>query len=159
MPPAISVIEAIQLMLAPAVMISGCGLLMLGVHAKFSTVLGRIRALNEEKRKLRAKAAGESLNFEETQRVESIARQLARLLNRAEQVRNSLMSYIVAAGLFVVTSILIGMDFFFDRITLDVPVILIFLAGMISVFLGIVFAALDTRVAYEIVQFDVKVDD
>lgn len=159
MPQSISVIQAIQLILAPAVMISACGLLMLGINSKFSTVLSRIRSLNEERRKLRARAGDKALTFEEDQRIESIARQLARLLKRAVHVRNSLMSYIAAVALFVVTSLLIGVDFFFDEIHLDVPVIILFLAGMISVFLGIVFAALDTKMAYEIVYFDVQVDD
>ena len=159
MPQSISVIEAIQLILAPAVMISACGLLMLGINSKFSTVLSRIRSLNEEKRKLRVRAGDKGLTFEESQRIESIARQLARLLKRAMHVRNSLMCYIAAVALFVVTSLLIGADFFFGRMYLDTPVIVLFLAGMISVFLGIVFAAMDTKMAYDIVQFDVQVDD
>ena len=159
MPESISVIQAIQLILAPAVMISACGLLMLGINSKFSAVLGRIRLLNEEKRKLRAASADRKLTFEETQRVESISRQLGRLLRRAQYVRNSLMSYILAVALFVVTSLLIGCDFFFVRIHLDVGIVILFLAGMISVFLGIIFSALDAKMAYDIVQFDVQVDD
>lgn len=154
-----SVIEAIQLILAPAVMISACGLLMLGINSKFSNVLSRIRSLNEEKRKLRVRAGDNKLTFEESQRIESIARQLARLLRRAVHVRNSLMCYILAVALFVVTSLLIGTDFFIGGIRLDTLVIILFLAGMISVFMGIVFAALDTKMAYDIVLYDVKVDE
>ena len=159
MPQSISVIEAIQLILAPAVMISACGLLMLGINSKFSNVLSRIRSLNEEKRKLRVRAGDKALTFEESQRIESIARQLARLLKRAIQVRNSLMCYIVAVALFIVTSLLIGADFFIGGMRLDTVVIVLFLFGMISVFLGIVYAALDTKMAYDIVLFDVKVDE
>lgn len=159
MPQSISVIEAIQLILAPAVMISACGLLMLGINSKFSMVLSRIRGLNEEKRKLRARAGDKGLTFEESQRIESIARQLGRLLKRAMHVRNSLMCYITAVALFVVTSFLIGADFLIGGMHLDTPIIVLFLAGMISVFLGIVFAALDTKEAYDIVQFDVQVDE
>lgn len=159
MPQSFSVIEAIQLILAPAVMISACGLLMLGINSKFSMVLSRIRSLNEEKRKLRIRAGGKEFTFEDSQRMASIGLQLARLLKRAAHVRNSLMSYIVAVALFVVTSILIGVDFFMGQINLDTPVIVLFLAGMISVFLGIIFAALDTKMAYDIVQFDVQADD
>jgi len=159
MPQSFSVIEAIQLILAPAVMISACGLLMLGINSKFSTVLSRIRMLNEEKRKLRIRAGGKKFSFDESQRMASIGLQLGRLLKRAAHVRNSLMCYIAAVALFVVTSLLIGVDFFMGQINLDTPVIILFLGGMISVFLGIVFAALDTKMAYDIVQFDVQADD
>ncbi len=154
-----SVIEAIQLILAPAVMISACGLLMLSVNSKFSMVLGRIRSLNEEKRKLKIRAGGKEFTFDESQRMASIGLQLGRLLKRAAQVRNSLMCYIIAVALFVVTSLLIGVDFFMGQINLDTVVIVLFLGGMISVFLGIAFAALDAKMAYDIVQFDVQADD
>lgn len=155
----ISVVQAIQLILAPAVMISACGLLMLGINTKFSNVLNRLRLLNEEKRKLKIKAGAESLSYEETQRLESIARQLNRLLKRAFHVRNSLLSYITAIALFVVTSFLIGMDYALDLIHLDVPVIMTFLGGMLAVFLGIIFAAFDTKMGYDIVRFEVEVDE
>jgi len=43
-------LKAIQLMLAPAVMISACGLLLLGINNKHSSITNRIRLLNEERR-------------------------------------------------------------------------------------------------------------
>lgn len=45
----ISIVEVIQLMLAPGLMISACGLLLLGMNNKYSLVVNRIRLLNEEK--------------------------------------------------------------------------------------------------------------
>ena len=44
----ISVIQIIQLILAPAVMINACGLLLLATSSKYSSVLNRIRLLNDE---------------------------------------------------------------------------------------------------------------
>lgn len=89
-----SVIQIIQLILAPAVMINACGLLLLATSNKYSSVLNRIRLLNDEKRKL-SKKAGEK-NFEEMQRLESLARQIEHLMARAKLVRNSVMSYTVS---------------------------------------------------------------
>ncbi|MBK8662836.1 MAG: DUF2721 domain-containing protein [Ignavibacteriales bacterium] len=45
------VASLIQAMLAPGIMISACGLLILGMNNKYSLVVNRIRTLNEEKRK------------------------------------------------------------------------------------------------------------
>ncbi|HEX9739900.1 MAG TPA: DUF2721 domain-containing protein [Ignavibacteriaceae bacterium] len=47
-----SITEVIQLMLAPGIMISACGLLLLGMNNKYSLVVNRIRILNEEKEDL-----------------------------------------------------------------------------------------------------------
>jgi len=47
-----NIVEVIQLMLAPGLMISACGLLLLGINNKYSIVINRIKVLNKEKRKL-----------------------------------------------------------------------------------------------------------
>ncbi len=48
----IPIVQLIQGMLAPGLMISACGLLLLGMNNKYSLVVNRIRLLNEEKRKI-----------------------------------------------------------------------------------------------------------
>ena len=155
----LTVIQAIQLMLAPAVMINGCGLLMLGISNKFSSVVNRVRLLNEEKRKLFARASDPNFGSQETQRLESIARQLERLLRRAWLVRNSLLCYTIGVALFVLTSLLIGFDYFVTILQLKSVIIASFLAGLVTFFLGVVFAALDTLIGYDIVKFDVAADE
>ena len=153
-----SVIQVIQLILAPAVMISACGLLLLGISNKFSTILNRIRALNEEKRKLFLRAGEEQLQPVENQRLESIAMQIDRLLRRAKLVRNSLFCYFVAVALFVATSLLIGLDFFVQLSQFRYLIIGSFLLGMLTMFLGVIYGVLDTLKGFEIVRFEVEVD-
>ena len=87
LPEGLSVIQAIQLILAPGVMINACGLLLLGINNKFTSVLNRIRALTEEKRKMALLAANREFHPLEDQRIESISRQIKDLLNRARLVR------------------------------------------------------------------------
>ena len=155
----ISVIQVIQLVLAPAVMISACGLLLLGISNKFSTILNRIRALNEEKRKLFLRAGKEDFQPVENQRLESISMQIERLLRRARLVRNSLFCYFVAVALFVATSLLIGLDFFVQVVQLRYLIIGSFLLGMLTMFFGVIYGVLDTLRGYEIVKFEVEVDE
>ncbi|HEY6952723.1 MAG TPA: DUF2721 domain-containing protein [Bacteroidota bacterium] len=155
----LTVLQAIQLMLAPAVMINGCGLLLLSISNKFSSVVNRVRLLNEEKRKLFARASDPNFGAQENQRLESIARQLDRLLRRAWMVRNSLMCYSIAVALFVLTSLLIGMDYFMLVLPLKSVIIVSFMAGLVIFFCGVIFAALDTLKGYEIVKFDVVADE
>jgi putative Mn2+ efflux pump MntP len=153
----ISVIQIIQLILAPAVMINACGLLLLATSSKYSSVLNRIRLLNEEKRKL-LKKAGEK-NFEEDLRLESLARQIERLMVRAKLVRNSVMCYTAAIALFIITSLLIGLGFLIYRFESETVITIAFLSGMVVVLLGVVYSFLDARRGYEIVRFDVLADE
>jgi hypothetical protein len=152
-----SVSQIIQLILAPAVMINACGLLLLATSNKYSNVLNRIRLLNEEKRKL-FKKAGEK-NFEETQRLESLSRQIGNLMHRAQLVRNSVMCYTAAIAVFIITSLLIGFGFLFHGFQSDSAITIAFLVGMMVVFAGVIYSFLDAKKGFEIVRFDVMVDE
>jgi len=155
----LSVIQAIQLILAPGVMISACGLLLLGINNKFTSVLNRIRILTEEKRKIIHNAAEREILTHEIQRSESITRQVAGLLVRAQLIRNSVFCYLCAVGLFVITSLLIGADYFVPMLQLHYLILGTFLGGMVVVFVGVIFGVLDTTKGFNIVKFEVQVDE
>jgi hypothetical protein len=155
----LSVIQVIQLILAPGVMISACGLLLLGISNKFTSVLNRIRALTEEKRKLMLNASQREFYPIENQRVGSIARQVSDLLARARLIRNAVFCYLLAVGLFVATSLCIGIDYFASILQLRYIILGAFLLGMIVVFIGVIFGVLDTMKGYNIVKFEVQVDE
>lgn len=155
----VSVTQIIQLMLAPAVMINACGLLILGINNKYSIVVNRIRLLNEEKRKLTLKAGDRSFTYEENVRLESIAHQLKELVFRVRIVRNVVLSYTSAVALFVLTSLMIALDFYNSSLHLQGFIIAAFLIGMIVVFTGVGFAFFETKKGYDIVQFEVKADE
>ena len=154
----ISIVEVIQLMLAPGLMISACGLLLLAMNNKYSTVVNRIRLLNEEKRRFISKVSGKEFSYEETVRIESISIQIRKLAYRARLVRNAVLSYTFGVALFVITSLLIGLQFIFDLEKLGSIITVLFLIGMISVLFGVLFAAYETIKGYEIIQLEVKVD-
>ncbi|MGE5400970.1 MAG: DUF2721 domain-containing protein [Ignavibacteriales bacterium] len=154
-----SVTQVIQLMLAPGVMINACGLLLLGINNKYSLVVNRIRLLNEEKRRLVLKAGERIFTYEENVRLESIAHQLKELVFRVKLVRNCVLSYTSAVALFVMTSLMIGLDFYNPAFNLKDIIIGAFLMGMVVVFIGVGFAFFETKKGYDIVQFEVKADE
>ena len=145
----------IQLMISPAVMISACGLLLLGANNKYSSVLNRIRLINDEKRRLVLKAADRTFTPEENLRLESTARQLDDLSLRAKHVRNSVLSYTIAVALFVISSLMIGFALFHGGSEIHYISTAAFLAGMIMVFIGVVFGVLESKKGYEIVQLEI----
>lgn len=154
------VIKLIQFMLAPAVMISACGLLLLGTNNKYSAIANRIRLLNEERRRFLFKIKdGKELDIFESTRFSSIMKQLEQLSCRLNLVRNSIISYSIAIFLFIVTSLLIGLDFLL-QLSLGVVLMLIsFISGMIAVGLGILFVLLETTKGFEIINLEIKAED
>lgn len=154
-----SIVQIIQLMLAPGIMISACGLLLLGMNNKYSLVVNRIRLLNEERRKIINKTNDNDFNYHENLRLESISLQITKLVYRVKLVRNAVLSYTTAVALFVLTSLFIGFSFLFDWTKLNSLITVLFLLGMVSVLCGVIFAAYETYKGYEIVNFEVKIDE
>ncbi len=159
MPNITSIVEIIQLMLAPGIMISACGLLLLGMNNKYSLVVNRIRLLNEERRKIIHKTDDKDFNYQENLRLESISLQITKLVYRVGLVRNAVLSYTTAVALFVLTSLFIGLSFLFDWTKFNSVITILFLLGMISVLCGVIFAAYETYKGYEIVNYEVKIDE
>ncbi len=153
-----SVVQVIQLMLAPGLMISACGLLLLGINNKYSIVVNRIRLLNQERRELKMRLETSETQLEDNVRLESTAKQITQLLRRVWFVRNAVLSYSIAIGLFVLTSLLIGYEHFYQK-NLHMIEIVSFLAGMISVLCGVIFTGLETTEGFKIVKFEVEVDE
>jgi hypothetical protein len=154
-----SIIEIIQLMLAPGLMISACGLLLLGMNNKYSLVVNRIRLLNEERRRTLRKIDDSEFSYQENVRLESISKQLERLTYRVQLVRNAVLFYTIAVALFVVTSLFIGFSYLFDVTRINSFITSFFLLGMISVLFGVIFAAYETYKGYEIVKFEVESEE
>ena len=159
MPNISSIVEIIQLMLAPGIMISACGLLLLGMNNKYSLVVNRIRLLNEERRRVLHKVDDKDFNYQENQRLESISMQITSLVFRVKLVRNAVLCYTTAVALFVLTSLSIGFGYLLDITKLNSLITILFLLGMISVLCGVIFAAYETYKGYEIVNFEVKIDE
>lgn len=146
-----SIVEIIQAMLAPGLMISACGLLLLGMNNKYSIIVNRIRLLNEEKRKLRRseKSAGEK------SRIESIILQNNKLYTRFKLVRNAVFSYSIAVVCFIIASILIGLKYLVQSVDAATMALIFFLMGITSVLLGIIFASIELWKGYKIVEIEV----
>lgn len=153
-------IRAIQMMLAPAVMISACGLMLLGINNKHSFIVNRIRLLNEERRRYMLKIQNNAnIEFVETLRLQSVNKQLDDLLMRLRLVRNGIVFHILGIFMFILTSLVIGAELIL-RINLFEPIkIIIFSAGLILVAVGVIFALVETIKGYKIVYLDVKADE
>lgn len=155
----INIVNVIQSMLAPGIMISACGLLILGMNNKYSLVVNRIRLLNEEKREVSFKSGNKDFQFEEEVRLKSLATQLEQLHVRVKFVRNAVLFYSIAVALFVLTSLCIGLEFAFRYKQFEPFVISFFSCGMLNVLAGVVYAGLESWKGYQIVSYEIKVHE
>ena len=151
------VVETIKIMLAPAVMVNCCGLFILGMNNKYSVVVGRIRALEEEKRRLKATASNKTLLEHEELRLKSIHLQTDKLFYRIQLVRNAVVCYSIAVAFFIATCLVIGIDLAISDNSFTKPLsIIFFFAGLLCVFIGIYFATKEAMKGYEIVKIEVN---
>lgn len=156
----VTAIEAIQAMLAPAVGISAVGLLLLALTNRYSTLINRIRLLNEEKRRLvKIIAEQGDLNYTDQTRYMSVVNQGRELLLRSTYLRNAILSMQSAIGMFVLTSALIGVNMFVTTSALRDAPLITFIIGMIAVFVGILYSATDVIRSLRIVLLEVKADE
>jgi hypothetical protein len=144
--------QIIGQVLAPTIMISACGLMLLGLQNKYSNIIDRIRVLNEERRKLR----GMSLDENKRNRRDSIEQQIPRLLDRARLEKNAILFMYIGVLFFVITSVFIGIDLLFhEYVKLGMLTSTLFMIGLACVFIAAVNAYLEIRKAYDIVLIEV----
>ncbi len=147
------IVHLIQGMLAPGLMISACGLLLLGMNNKYSLVVNRIRLLTEEKRSIFHQ---DSIDEKDSNRLSNIELQISHLIERISLVRNAVFSYSLAVAFFIVSSVLIGISMNSNTVTFDWLIVAFFYAGMLTVFIGIVFAAIEVWKGYRIVKIEIS---
>jgi hypothetical protein len=148
-------VQAIQAILAPAIMVSACGLLLLGLLNRYATIMVRIRALNDERRRLlRSTAVPTEADPQEVARLASILRQLADYLDRVRLIRNAVVCQVTAVGAFVLTSLLLGLRVAGPEWIAFVHPLPIFVLGMAVLFAGVVYEGTDVIRAYRTIRLE-----
>ena len=142
-------------MLAPGIMISACGLLLLGMNNKYSLVVNRIRSLTDEKRKLITPPNHGNLNQDEESRLDNINMQIDLFAYRVVLVKKAVTSYYIAVAFYIFSSLLIGLNFLSSLGVTQTIALIFFLSGMISVIVGVCFAAMEIKKGLEIVKIEI----
>jgi hypothetical protein len=156
----VTAIQAIQAMLAPAIGISAVGLLLLGLNTRYSTIINRIRLLNDEKRKYHKQIADNvELSYTDNSRYMSVTNQGKELLIRSRLVRNAILSHQTAVGLFVLASATIGVNLFTTSEIMRAVPLMLFVVGMFSVFVGVVFAGREVYRSYKIILIEANAEE
>ncbi len=137
----VTIIEVIKGMLAPGIMISACGLLLLGMNNKYSLVV-----INSEFR---------DLDKEQSNRRDCILAQLPLLIERMKLIRNTVWLYTVGIAMFILSIFILGIYSFVEYYqSLNIVAFVIFIAALIAVVTGVLYAAKEVRLGYKIVRIE-----
>lgn len=144
------VIQQIQYILAPAVMVSASALLMLGFNNKFSNLASRFRVLNQEQQVLTQKAARSK---EEQGRLSNLEEQVASLFRRSNHLRNAIYLTYASILCFTGTSILILIDTYYG-IELHGAIIGVFALGLLGLFIMTIVMLLETCLFHRVLKLE-----
>ena len=150
-------IQLIQSILAPALMISGCGLMQLALINRYHMMQSRIRLLNEERRKIYCSVTGE-IDYEkpEFSRLKSLELQISNLLHRTKMIHDAIVYVIVGIIFFILSSLAIAAVLFVPKLVFAIFPLIIFLMGMASLFIGMVVTAMEIRQSFENIWLEVN---
>jgi hypothetical protein len=147
--------QTIQAILTPVLMISACGLLLLGLNNRYVTVVSRLRTLNDEKRRRLSDPAAIDREYVDAVRFESVMQQIPRLLVRANHLRHALMFLWVNVICSLCASVLLGMSLFL-HVNIATPAVYLFMCGIVSAAVGVVFALMDITLAHKVLMLEIE---
>lgn len=147
-------IEAIQQVLAPAVMISAGSLICLAQFARFTAVITQIRSLHRERIATKQKlisaehADRELLNH----RSASLELQSIKMLAHAVTVKNALRLLVWGVLLMVFCSLTVGASLIIPA--LEFAVVVLFVLGLIATASGLYLVLAELGVSLEALEFE-----
>src|ERR1044071_4241364 len=138
-----SALTVLSAMITPAVLISACSSLILSTSSRLGRVVDRVRDLSDRFEQFAQEDPKES--FAEERRA-MIFDQLDRLTTRARLLQRSLTAFYLAVGIFVATSVAIGIVSITSNRYGWIPVVL-GLVGACFLFYGSIILILEARFA------------
>jgi hypothetical protein len=139
--------QLIVQMVSPAVMVSACGLMLLGLGNKYARVVDRIRVFAAEAREL--KKLGPNLSTVDAERLRVLELQIPDLIRRGRLLRNSVLLFYAAIFLFVVCSFMIPLTGSWLPLAL-------FCAGMAGVLGATMLAWRETLLSFRLINLEVS---
>ncbi|MFN2493374.1 MAG: DUF2721 domain-containing protein [Pyrinomonadaceae bacterium] len=139
-----SAVAVLTAMITPAVLISACGSMILSTSHRLGRVVDRVRALSDRLEELGEKSTDK---VGSTERQAMIFAQLDKLTSRARILQRSMVTFYLALGLFVATSVAIGMVAIAGSPRYNLVPVAIGLVGACFLFYGSMLLIFEARLA------------
>jgi Flp pilus assembly protein TadB len=152
-----AIVRIIQLILAPAVMVTTCAILLGGMQGHYAAVNDRLRSMAHERLDLLL-GVGHSANPDAfvDERLRQIDHQLPEILRRHKRIRDAVMLVYCGMLIFILSMIAIAAAVITASAWFSIGALLVFLAATSLLFLGIVLNIMEARASYRAVQYEVQ---
>jgi len=137
-------IAVLTAMITPAVLISACGSMILSTSSRLGRVVDRVRGLSDRLENMSAND-GDGPSLMERQTL--IFQQLDKLTSRARILQRCMVTFYLSLGMFVATSVAIGVVPFTGNQRYNMVPVGLGLAGACFLFYGSVLLILEARLA------------
>ena len=145
-----SAIAVLTAMITPAVLISACGSMILSTSLRLGRVVDRVRGLSD---KLEL-TTDEKQTADAMERQAVIFEQLDKLTSRARILQRSMVAFYLAVGMFVATSVAIGVVAFTNNPRYNFVPVALGLAGACFLFYGSMLLIFEARLALSTVHLE-----
>jgi hypothetical protein len=146
--------KTIQVILAPVVMVTACGLLLSGMLAPYTAINGRIRALANERRRLALVAPGSGDEEFASERLTQIDHQVPMLVRRHRLVHHAILLANIAVVTLILSMFIIGAAALADSGALGKAALCVFLTGTACLMAGAGFMAVEVRSSHAFVAYE-----
>jgi hypothetical protein len=145
-----SALAVLTAMITPAVLISACGTMILSTSTRLGRVVDRVRSLSDKLEELASKE-GEVQLLDDRRAI--IFVQLDKLTSRARLLQRSMTVFYMALGIFVSTSVAIGIVAVSGLRYSWIPVV-VALVGASCLFYGSVLLIFEARLALSTIHME-----
>lgn len=145
-----SALAVLTAMITPAVLISACGTMILSTSTRLGRVVDRVRSLSDKLEEL-AQGTPEIRLLDERRAV--IFAQLDKLTSRSRLLQRSMTIFYMALGIFVATSVAIGIAAVTGAIYYWIPVVT-GLIGACFLFYGSILLIFEARLALSTIHME-----
>jgi Flp pilus assembly protein TadB len=144
--------RAIQLILAPVVMVTACAITLGAFMGHYQAVNDRLRAMGRER--LDLLQTGLRADRFGRERLAEIDFQAPDLLRRHRRLRDSVMSIDLAILLFVACMLAIAIATTTGSSGVAIGVLVLFLLGTLALLVGVLLSALEIRMSHGAVEYE-----
>ena len=137
-----SAVAVLTAMITPAVLISACGSMILSTSHRLGRVVDRVRALSDKLEELTEKPVDAGRD-----RQAIIFEQLDKLTSRARILQRSMVTFYLALGMFVATSVAIGIVAITGNPRYNVVPVIAGILGACFLFYGSMLLIFEARLA------------
>jgi hypothetical protein len=147
MEPMSSALAVLTAMITPAVLISACGSMILSTSHRLGRVVDRVRALSDKLDELATKQ-----DVKERQSI--IFAQMDKLTSRARILQRSMVTFYLALGMFVATSVAIGVVAVVGNSRYNIVPVILGLVGACFLFYGSMLLIFEARLALSTIHLE-----